>query len=681
MGPSEIRQFVRLAKEKNIDQINLRINNKGVINARIDHGTVYQERLDAFGEDFDPLRVLVDEGHQLGIKVGVHFDLFESSYDQFFITHPEFTPQARKDTVIYNAFPSYAHKEVRDYMLGRVRDLAAYGVDQVFFCTKSSHTPQNMTHVPRNTYAAYNLPVVEKYKELYGIDILTSIPDRKKVAKIHGDFIIEFLKEAKNMLRDDNITTLAGATLSGYLQPSGENIFLDWKTMISNQAADGLVMANSRGETFAWYEKGGIDQFLKIRMATKENDMDFYAYILSTVYWKVKDEYSWSHLLEYIPRQLHFFHQMGADGVLIHEVYQKEIWEALGNWKETDQDDLQKTEVPNLERDYIASMFDNPLPHGSFEKENSRLFWEIVPAWSSMNDWLPGRNIASGLTLDDFVKYWTSDNQGNEHLFAIYDWKVMASSEFSGRSYSGRSAMLVYAENGAGKGPHRAVSWKAESEIPEVPEGPSRFSVQIHGEDLKGIEWASMRIVFKDANDHVIKRIEEKEKVEGSFSWRELASRQQIPANSKEMEVVLEMVVASNTATHGRLWFDAFRISDASGAPATENFKIITSAEAPDGTRYGSFQIKKKGYEITSQEFLLDKGSQGQIELFLRTSRNESMELLINLGEGNTKRVKINDKWTSYLIPLTHLNDQIKTNLTIRPLGSGTLHVDHIHLK
>ncbi|MEX0883181.1 MAG: hypothetical protein WDZ72_06880, partial [Cyclobacteriaceae bacterium] len=159
MGPSEIKDFVRLAKEKNIDQINLRINNKGVINARIDHGTVYTERLNAFGPDFDPLKVLVEEGHQVGINVGVHFDLFESSYDQFFIKHPEFTPQAQKDTVIYNAFPSYVHREVRNYMLGRVKDLAAYGVDQVFFCTKSSHTPQNMTEVPRNTYAAYNLPV------------------------------------------------------------------------------------------------------------------------------------------------------------------------------------------------------------------------------------------------------------------------------------------------------------------------------------------------------------------------------------------------------------------------------------------------------------------------------------------------------------------------------------------
>src|SRR5690606_7905072 len=73
MGPEEISRFVSLAKEKNIQQINLRINNKGVMNARIENGTVYSERLDAFGKTFDPLQVLVEEGHRQGLKVAVHF--------------------------------------------------------------------------------------------------------------------------------------------------------------------------------------------------------------------------------------------------------------------------------------------------------------------------------------------------------------------------------------------------------------------------------------------------------------------------------------------------------------------------------------------------------------------------------------------------------------------------------
>src|SRR5690625_4842873 len=54
MGPEEIKAFVASARESNISQINLRVNNKGVMNTRIEHGRIYTERLDAFGKDFDP---------------------------------------------------------------------------------------------------------------------------------------------------------------------------------------------------------------------------------------------------------------------------------------------------------------------------------------------------------------------------------------------------------------------------------------------------------------------------------------------------------------------------------------------------------------------------------------------------------------------------------------------------
>ena len=165
MGPAQIKTFVKNAGEKGIHQINLRISNKGVANARLNHATVYTERLNAFGEDFDPLKVLVAEGRANNVRVGVHFDLFETSYDQFFIQNPQFTPQKVKDSIIYSAFPCYAAPEVRIYLLDRVRELAAYKVDQVFFCTKSSHTPRNMVEVPRNSLALYNPEIIEKIQK------------------------------------------------------------------------------------------------------------------------------------------------------------------------------------------------------------------------------------------------------------------------------------------------------------------------------------------------------------------------------------------------------------------------------------------------------------------------------------------------------------------------------------
>ncbi|AKP52922.1 hypothetical protein [Cyclobacterium amurskyense] len=677
MGPAEIKQFVQLAKEKNIDQINLRINNKGVINARIDHGTVYRERLDAFGEDFDPLRVLVEEGHKAGLRVGVHFDLFESSYDQFFIRHPEFTPQSQKDTIIYNAFPSYAHKEVRDYMLGRVRDLAEYEVDQMFFCTKSSHTPRNMTEVPRNTYAAYNSPIVEKYEENYGVDILIATPDREKMAKIHGDFIIDFLKEANRTLDAYNISSIAGATLSGYLQPSGKNIFLDWKSMVDNKVADGLVMSNTRGETYAWFEDGAIEKFREIRQETSNNGMKFYAYMLSTVFWKVRDEHSLSHLLEYIPKQMHYFQQLGTEGILIHEVYQPDIWEALGNWRLVEQDKKQVLTIPKPEGGILEYIFHQKMPHGGFEEANSHWFWDILPAWSGRDDWLPGKNSPIGLNADDFEQFWVSDNQGNDRLHAAYDWKVMANSEYSGRSYSGRSSMLLYADGDAGKGASRKISWKSYSEIPIIPETPSVFSVWMHGEELAGIEKAGMQITFKDSKGNVIDCVEKNLKVRGTFKWRELKLPYQIPAQSHFVEVALAMEVSDEVESHGRLWFDAFRIEDAQGTFGKEHFTIVSSQDAIEGTHFASFN-SRKGYEISSKEFLLKKGKADYLKVSLRTPEKEAMDVLLLLGEGISKRVHLTENWKTFQIPISELPNQLKTKLIIRALATGTIHVDNI---
>lgn len=676
MGPDEIAQFVARAKKHDIQQINLRVNNKGVMNVRIKNGTVYTERLDAFGPDFDPLKVLVEEAHKQGIKAAVHFDLFESSYDQFFIDNPQFTPQERKD-VIYNAFPSYAHQETRDYMLGRVKELAEYGIDQMYFCTKSSHTPRNMTEVPRNSYAAYNPPVIKKYEELYDVNILEVDPEREKVAQIHGEFIIEFLSEAKDLLHQHGVESIAGATLSGYLQPSGKNIFLDWRKMAEQQVADALVMTNTRGETFAWYQEGASQTFLEILEKVKRNDMDLYAYILSTVFWHVRDETSWSSLFQYIPDQMNFFYGLGADAILIHEVYREKIWEVLGDWKYHTQNYSAGSEIITPRVDQLSLEFPGQVPHGGFEEENSEWFWDAMPGWLSLHDWLPLRHNATGLSLESFQEVWTSDTGGNEYLKAEYDWKVMAESDYSGRSYSGRSSILMYAEPNAGIQTSRTVSWNAKSDISVVPEDSCEFSVWIHGEELSGIEEAGMHINVKDKHGHVIDELVKNQEVYGTFSWREMELPYVFPDEAHEVEVSLYMTVASTEDTHGRLWFDAFRVRSVNPV-IDEALRIIEGDDAFEGDRYALLQVSR-GVELVSQSFNLDLSKGNILELAMRTSRSEKMKVQVLLGEENISTFEISDKWSTYELSLTQ-TDETVSSITIRPLNSGDLYLDAIRV-
>src|SRR5690606_21099878 len=144
---------------------------------------------------------------------------------------------------------------------------------------------------------------------------------------------IKFLIDAKRLLADYETETIAGATLSGYLQPSGKNIFLDWRDIVEHKAADALTMSNTRGETYAWYEEGAPELLIEIAEEVKKSGMRFYGYILSTVYWDMRDRFSPADMLEFISWQMSYFHKMGADAILIHEVYQREIWDVLGNWQ------------------------------------------------------------------------------------------------------------------------------------------------------------------------------------------------------------------------------------------------------------------------------------------------------------------------------------------------------------
>src|SRR5690606_5331239 len=210
-----------------------------------------------------------------------------------------------------------------------------------------------------------------------------------------------------------------------YLQPSGKNIFPDWRHIVEHKAADALTMSNTRGETYAWYEEGAPELFIEIAEEVKKSGLRFYGYILSTVYWDMRDRFSPADMLEFISWQMSYFHKMGADAILIHEVYQREIWDVLGNWQINQslrQNDF-TIEIPSL-TEPPASFF-NKVPGGDFEEKKSFWFWDVVPGWLSVLDWLPGRNSASGLNPESFDLLWSADTADNPFLHAEYDWKVM----------------------------------------------------------------------------------------------------------------------------------------------------------------------------------------------------------------------------------------------------------------
>ncbi len=666
MGPAEIKTFVQNARDEGIHQINLRISNKGVANARFNYATVYTERLNAFGEDFDPLKVLVSEGRKNDVRIGVHFDLFETSYDQFFIQNPQFTPQKVKDSIIYSAFPCYAAPQVRNYLLDRVRELAAYKVDQVFFCTKSSHTPRNMVEVPRNSLALFNPEIIKIYKDRYGKNISEVPEDVQRVAEIHGEFIIEFLKDARDVLHADGIESIAGATLSGYLQPSGNNIYLSWEKMVREEVADALVMTNSRKETFEWYEENAPKVFWDILALVKDHNMDLYGYILSTVYWKIRDEKSRSDMLAFIPDQLEYFHRLGADAVLIHEVYNNDIWHALGAPPyKRDYDDL-SLKIPSIEQ---RPAFRHFVPAGDFNRPSREWFWTIEADWLSLKDWLPNVDIVSGLNVEQFNEIWKSQTD-NPHLSAEYDWKVMANDPHSGRSYSGRSAILFYSDTNAHQYSGRKVAWTATSDILNPPEDSVLLTFWHHGEHLEGIDKASAMLEVFDSRGELIDVKSHDWSVSGTYPWQEIEIPFLMPKRGAKIKLELSMTVRMSQKSRGAMWIDGLKMHLTS--ENQNNLLFIT--DTASHREFASIEVVP-GHSFKSREFIIPSDSR-YLTFSMRADTRESENVEVQIADTNAI-FEVGADWKEYRIPLK-VSDSKRSTLKFRPHTRDAILIDDI---
>lgn len=94
-----------------------------------------------------------------------------------------------------------AYPEVREYWMQQVKRAVDMGYDGIDFRLQN-----HSAMVPDHLNYGYNQPIVDKYKELYGVDILTQDADPYKIMKIRGDFYYQFLEEAAQYIHEHKRT-------------------------------------------------------------------------------------------------------------------------------------------------------------------------------------------------------------------------------------------------------------------------------------------------------------------------------------------------------------------------------------------------------------------------------------------------------------------------------------------
>lgn len=94
--------------------------------------------------------------------------------------------------------PCEAYAEVRDYWLENVRQAAAMGFDGI-----DIRLQHHSGMVGDFVNYGFNEPLVQRYRERHGIDILEKTPDPLKLMRVRGEFFELFLEQAAGLLHGD----------------------------------------------------------------------------------------------------------------------------------------------------------------------------------------------------------------------------------------------------------------------------------------------------------------------------------------------------------------------------------------------------------------------------------------------------------------------------------------------
>jgi len=697
LGPSGIADLVRDARDAGVNGINLRISNKGALNRRTRVGTCYNERLDAFGEDFDPLAALVAECHKQGLAAHVWIDLFEAAYDPLIEAHPEFSPQGRPGKLRLSGVPCYSHPEVRKHMLDLVDECAAYRPDAVFFCTKSSHVPKNQLNQPYNRDSGFNPPVVQRYQELHGFDILTEPFDREKMGRIRGEFLIDFLVEARQRLNRAGIPVIVGATVGGRLQPTGPNMYLDWRRIVKRKAADVLLMANSRGEYHAFYDAKGRKTFAEIRQACDATDVQFWPYIMSSgTHAPIAEKVGFAGLLDYLPKQINYLAAMGGDGVLVHDLdlythdrnLRRALWKAAGRRQPRPDRAQPSSDAPIPDAVAIVRDQGDSIPRGHFEHDPDG-FWFLQSSWVLAPN--------TPLVYPSFERHasnsrpvgWIPNTGRNPRLLTVYDWKVMHGDPSSGRTFFGRASLMLGAKPDAAKG-SRTASWTAELRVPRHISGNQRIGVQVHGETLKGIRAVGMKLESLDDIGQLLANLDVQAPSQGTFPWQPVELIWPADARAKKLRLTLYMTVSDGRDTDGRVWFDDLKIEPVD-RPDAESLKFPVADEGSPafGERRSARWAARPGWDLVSVPFrIMDKKPGETLKFAIRAER--PMDVTVEWRKtqvngkgqdaeevvGGEKTVAVSETWR---IVEMHVGPDL-SQLVFRSSEEGILWIDEIDL-
>lgn len=133
-----------------------------------------------------------------------------------------------------------AYPEARRYLLEQMRRFSdAFAFDGVFLSVR--------THTPPPDYAdqfGFNQPIVDEYQRRYGKDILRQSFELDKWRDLRGEYLTQFLREAKAHLKTRGQKLSIGVAQGEHIGPPFGNMTIEWQKWVAENIVDELVVGH-----------------------------------------------------------------------------------------------------------------------------------------------------------------------------------------------------------------------------------------------------------------------------------------------------------------------------------------------------------------------------------------------------------------------------------------------------
>lgn len=305
----------------------------GELQAYLAHGTNWCGRYAESLRKMNPPAVFIREGHAQGIKVLVWLDIFDDGYpgfrSKFLEEHPQCQWVGRDGKTYFKGLVDYSWPEARAFRVAQAKELLDLGADGVH-CSMSSHC-RHMTNTHEADYYGFSQPIVDAFKQKYGVDIRTAADfDKAAWHDLKGEAMVQLYRELATLCHSRGKELWVGLQIGKYSQFAVDPHFSTnvvarytnhWKTLVDEHIADAINVGDyeimSQPNAEYWAAKPDI---------VRQNGEDLFSWAAREYqpYCKGKTRlYLFSEWLSDLPGNTRFFADMtrkyAFDGVDVHE--------------------------------------------------------------------------------------------------------------------------------------------------------------------------------------------------------------------------------------------------------------------------------------------------------------------------------------------------------------------------